>query len=131
MRKIYSTQDRIKVRIGDLTVFYRPLSYAEKSEIQAEMLKGDIKSAMDGAYNALKAALVDVQGLHNPDGSAFKYEPEKLDDILNLPEAPTLTKAALNLLSNVPQTFKDPETNSVLHDVEIVRDEEEETPEKK
>lgn len=123
MRKIYSLQDRIRLQVGDLEVVFRPLSYAEKSEIQAGMLSGGIRAAMNGAFDALKTALVEIKGLANEDGSPYVYSPEKLDDILNLPECPLITKAALNMLQNVPSVFKDPETNLPLAGVEIIRDE--------
>jgi len=123
VRKVYSTNDRIRLKIGDLTVFFRPLTYAEKSEIQASMMSGSVKGAMQGAYDTLRAALVDVQGLEYHDGSSFKYDEDKFDDILNLPESPTMTKAALNLLSNVPDEFKDPESGLKLDGVEILKEE--------
>lgn len=127
MRKVYSLDDRIDLKVGDLKVTFRPLSYEEKSNIQALMVSGNIKSAMDGAYEALKTALVDIKGLCNRDGSAYLYDKEKFDDILNLPESPVLTKAALNLLSSVPSEFIDPSTSKALEGIEILEDTEEET----
>lgn len=56
MSVIYRKNDRIKVRVDGLTLTISPLSYKEKCEIQAEVSKGDLTSAMNGSKMAVKYA---------------------------------------------------------------------------
>ncbi len=122
MRKIYSLDDRIRVKIDDLIIVVRPLGYEEKADIQASMVSGDLKAAMRGAIDTLKATLVSIEGLVDSNDEPYVYDPEKFDDVLNLPESPKMTKVALNLLSNIPEVFIDPESDNPLIGVEILKE---------
>lgn len=122
MRRIYKLSDRIRIKVGDLTVILRPLTYKEKADIQSEMItsSGNIRGAMDAAVNALKCALVGFEGISNADGSPYVYSEADFDDVLNMPESSTLTKAAMNLLNNIPKEFVDPHTAQKLQGVEFL-----------
>jgi hypothetical protein len=132
---IYRKSDRIKIKLLDLTVELAPLSYHEKSEIQETI----INDAMGGSIKALKNAVKDIKGLKLPDGSDYKLEfdgdslsDECVDGLMNIKGITELNIACLDLLNGVPEDeFINPLTGQKLEGIEIVKEERENSPEKK
>lgn len=130
MQKIYRLSDRIPLNIGGLTAKVGPLSFSQKAEIQAEVLKGDAMAPLRGAKLAIQYGLKELSGLI--DGSGQEYQLEitdgKLsdvcvDELLNLQISEKLAMICLNLISGIPEQFMDPNTGKPLSGVEIVSEE--------
>lgn len=129
MGKIYRVSDRIKVKVDGLVVEISPLTFEQKINVQAEVLKGDPMSAMRGAALAVKYALKGLSGLTCPDGSEYELEfaggaltDQCLDDLFNLKESEKLALISLNLLQSVPSAFVDPNTGEKIEGVSIVKE---------
>lgn len=129
MAKIYRTTDIIKLEIGGLVVGISPLSFEQKMNVQAEILKGDALGPMRGASLAVKYALKSIEGIEDQDGKPYQlqFENDKLsdscwDDLQNISEGNSLTMVCLNLLDKVPSEFIDPNTGDKLKGVKILRE---------
>ena len=130
MTKIYRTSDVIRLKVDGLKIGVSPLTFDQKMEVQAEILKGDAQSAMRGAALAVKFALKELQGLKTSDNKDYALEREdnKLtdecwDDLCNISEGSKLTLVCLNLINGVPKDFVDPNTGEKLEGVSLVRQE--------
>ncbi len=127
MAKVYRTSDRIRVKIGGLVFTISPLSFDQKSEIQALAISGDMVKALDSAKMAVKYAVKDVEGLEDSDGP-YKLElddsgitEDSLDVLFNTEVQDNLAFTCLNLLKSIPKEFINPHTGEKLEGVSIVK----------
>ncbi len=127
---IRKTSDIIRLKIGELTVKVSPLSRIQKAEVQALISRGTIEDALAGTSLALKYAVKDVEGLQLEDGSKYELakdeagnlDDETLDDLMNAEFGEKITYVALNLLSNVPSEFTNPNTGEKLKGVKVIKE---------
>lgn len=129
MAKIYRTTDVIKLEIGGLVIGISPLSFEQKMNVQAEILKGDALGPMKGASLAVKYALKSIEGVEDQDGNPYELQFENgivsdscWDDLQNISQGSVLTMACLNLLDKVPSEFIDPNTGKKLEGVKILKE---------
>ena len=129
MAKIYKVNDIIPLKIDGLVVNISPLSFEQKMDIQAEILKGDSQSAMQAAARAVKYSVKSVKGFENADGSEYqislidnKITDECWDELQNVEQAQKLIMVCLNLLNGIPSEFVDPNTGKALDGVSILKD---------
>lgn len=129
MAKIHRISDRIKVNVGGLVFTISPLTFDQKSEIQALAVSGNFQDSLRSAKLAVKYALKDVSGLEDADGNEYKLELDEsglkedcLDNIFNVPQSEDLTKVCLSLIKGVSEEFKDPFTGKKLKDVSVVKE---------
>ena len=127
--RVYRTTDIVKLKIGELEVGISPLSYAQKAEIQAQILTGNVKGAIEGARLAVKYGVKSVSGLEDADGNAYELAKDEsglsdsaVDDLLNVEPGETLSLVCLNLIKGLPGTFVDPNTGQELKGVKVLSD---------
>lgn len=129
MAKIYRTTDIIPINIDGLLVNISPLTFEQKMDIQAEILKGSPQSAMSAAALAVKSSVKSISGVENQDGSPYevalvnnKMSDECWNDLQNIEQAQKLIMVCLNLINGIPKDFSDPNTGKPLQGVSIVKD---------
>lgn len=129
MAKIYRTTDIIPLNIDGLVVNISPLTFEQKMDIQAEILKGSPQSAMSAAALAVKSSVKSISGVENQDGSPYevalvnnKLSDECWNDLQNIEQAQKLIMVCLNLINGIPKDFSDPNTGKPLQGVSIVKD---------
>lgn len=136
MAKIYKLSDRIKLKIGELTVVISPLSLHDKNEATKMISKGattaDLGMTQDGLIHLLKSCVKDIIGLENADGSPYKLEfvdgkltDECVSDLCNLEIHTKLLMVASSLVRGIPSEFQDQHGNKI-EGVEIVQPEKQE-----
>lgn len=121
--KIYKTTDQIPVKIEGLTFLLSPLSFEQKTEIQALAVSADFKESMRAAKLAVKYSVKDVQGIEDfeVENDELGLSEECLDNLFNLPQNETLAFACLNLIKSFPKEFINPHTGEKLQGVDIVK----------
>jgi hypothetical protein len=129
MAKIYRATDTIPLEIDGLVVNISPLTFEQKMDIQAEVLKGDTQSAMKAAARAVKYAVKSIKGIENQDGSNYQVELENgrltdacWDDLQNIEQAQKLIMVCLGLINGVPREFADPNTGKPIQGVSLIQD---------
>jgi hypothetical protein len=127
MSVVYRKSDRVKIQVGDIEIHVSPLSYHEKSEIQALLLSKDIDGMMKGGVLALQYAIKNVKGLTSPDGSEHQLEfdggkltDDALSDLMNLSCNSKISSICIALINGIPDEFIDVATNEVLEGVRII-----------
>lgn len=109
-----STRDRIKIKIGDVEVLIKPLSVAEKAEVQGLfglVANGNLGGSMLGVSRAVQFSLKSIKGLKDDEGNDLDFELEFDDkgnlsedcvsDLFNMPVAVGLSNIASNLLNGI------------------------------
>lgn len=123
--KIYKISDRIKIKIGDIVVKVSPLSFAQKSEIQADLIKfqqsKDIKDLMDSSFKAIKYAVKEIENIDYQ----LEFEGNVLtdacvEDLLNCEINNQLVAACIAFLNGVPNQIINAETGKPLEGIEIL-----------
>lgn len=129
MAKIYKTSDKIKVKVDDLIITLSPLTYHQKSMVQAQILEKGEFGAMDSTRLAVKYALKDIEGIENMDGSKYELEidegivsDETIDDLFNLEQSTKMSLVCISLLNGIPKEFVNPQTNEPLDGVSYVKE---------
>lgn len=129
MSTIYRTSDRIKVKIGEITVKLSPLSYMQKNEVQTHLTSKNVDGLLKGAACAVKYAVKDIQGVQDSDGREYELEFEGdslsedcLNDLFNFHESQNLTTICMTLLDGIPKQFMDLQTGKPIKGVSIVKD---------
>lgn len=129
MVKIYKTTDKIPVKIDSLVFKISPLSFEQKSEIQAMLISGDPLSVVRAAKTAIKYAVKDVKGVENSDGSQYNLEMEEghlsescVDDLLNIDQEDKLSLVCTSLLNGIPKDFVDPQTGKPIKGIAIQKE---------
>lgn len=111
--RIYRVTDRIKYKLGDLTIEVSPLSLENKSILHSHMVKaqgGDVAELMAGSVAAIKMCLKSVKGLENADGSPYElsFENNQLTDecvseLMNMQETNSLIALCSSFIGGVPK----------------------------
>ena len=129
MAKIYRISDRIRVKIEGLEFILGPLTFDQKSEIQALAASGEFEKSLQSAKLAVKYGLKDVHGLEDANGNNYELQTDEagvsndsLNEILNLTQNEKIQMACLGLLQGVPSQFTNPFTGEKLEGVSIVKE---------
>lgn len=112
--RIYRTTDKIKYKLGELTIEVSPLSLEQKTQLQEKIVnaqkENNLQSLVDGSIAAIKFGLKSVSGLENADGSPYELQFENgqlthecVQDLLNIPEATSLTSLCVSLMNGIPR----------------------------
>lgn len=128
MSKIYTVNDKIPVKIDDITFFISPLKYSQKCEIQSLMEKTlstrEMKYAQDAAFLAVKYSVKDVLGLERQDGTPFRVElentvlnDESVDNLLNIEYSTKLASICTSLVHGISNEIIDPYTGKTMEGV--------------
>lgn len=134
MAKIYRKSDRIKLKIGEVTVDVAPLSFHEKTEIQMAIHEsaksGDTMGIIKAAFLCVKYAVKGISGVENADGSSYEVQMENdiltdecVNDLFSLEESDKLSMVCLNLLQGKYDEFKDPNTGERIKGVSLLKKE--------
>ena len=124
---IHRKNDKVSVTIDTIEVKISPLTYQQKSELQAHMMKavnGDMDEAMISVRKALKFCLKDIKGVFyiDDDGEKREYKLEfednmltndSVDDVLNMPISGKLNSVCAAMLQGVPDAIIDGEGNPI------------------
>jgi len=124
---IYKKSDKVSVSIGDIDFKISPLSFHQKSELQAHMIKavkGDMDEAMVSVRKSLKYCVKDIKGVHylDEEGSKREYQLEFedgeltddcLDELLNMPFSSKLNSVCAAMLQGIPDKVLDNEGNEI------------------
>lgn len=126
--KIYRMNDRVRIKVKDVSFIVSPLNYAQKAEISGCItLQGSVQleDTMKSLFLILKYSIKGLEGVENQDGKPYKLEmdgevlsDECVNDILNL-GVPELTIAAYQLLNGIPDKIMDPTTGKEIKAVKI------------
>jgi len=127
MAKIYRMSDRIPVKIHDLKVVIGPLDIHQKMSVEEAAASSGLLKA---TIQAMKYAIKDIEGLIDKDGNEYELNrdpdgsltDECLNDLFNIEHSYALSSVCLNLLTNIPDEFMDPNTGEKLDGVEFVVD---------
>ena len=129
MAKIYKISDRIKVKVGGLTVKIGPLTFDQKAEIQALATSGDFKKSLQSAKLSVKYSVKDIDGLEDAEGNKYELSTDEeglsedcLNELFNLEESEKLSMMSLGLLQGIPKQFTNPFTGEPLEGVKIVKE---------
>lgn len=121
--------ERIKVKMDDLTFLLSPLTFDQKTEIQALSMTGEFKKTLEAAKLAVKYSVKDVKGLEDSSGKAYKIKSddlgltdECLNELLNSEQSDNLQVACLAFIKGIPKDFMNPFTNKPLKGVKIIKD---------
>ena len=131
MAKIYKTTDRIKLKIGGVTVSVAPLTFNQKNEIQLVMYDAaknkDTMGILKAAFLCVKYAVKHIEGVEQADGSPYKLESENgsltddsVNDLFSLEESDNLSMVCINLLQSRYDNFINIETKEKLAGVEVI-----------
>lgn len=129
MAVIYKKSDRIKVKVDDIILTLAPLSYHEKSQVQAVLLEKGEFGALESTKLAIKYALKDIDGVENVDGSKYELElddegvsDDAIDDLFNLEQSTKMSVVCMSLINGVPKDFVNPHTGERLEGVSLVKE---------
>jgi hypothetical protein len=128
MTKIYRTTDRVKVNVEGITFSISPLSYIQKSEIQAKLYKAvtdqDMMAAQDAAVLSIKYAVKSVKGLFDGNDEPYQLELEDnqltqqcIDDLLNIKQNTKLASVCTSLVHGLSTEIIDPTTGEKIEGV--------------
>lgn len=112
MSIVYDLEDRIPVKIDDISFKISPLSYLQKSEIQDLAEKctqtREMKYMREAAFKAIKYAVKSVSGLNRPNGDKFELELENgvlsdksTDNLLNIKVVDKLAAVCTSLVNGI------------------------------
>lgn len=119
MSKIYKTSDRLPVKIGDITFKVSPLTFQQRSEINACITHAnrelDFAKMAQSTFLAVKYAIKEISTIATFEGESFELKfdedgtlcEETCNDLLNLEISPELSAFATNLLAGVPDKILD------------------------
>jgi len=109
---LFTTDDRIPVKIGDVTFWISPLTNDTRADISTAVSLSSGKKRLDvkKLYSLyIKYAVKRIDGVKLPRGGVYKVKKDKkgnltetcLKEVLNLSCAPMLAQAALSLFSEI------------------------------
>lgn len=116
MAKIYRINDRVEIKIDDITVKIAPLTLQQKSEVQRMMLEGqkagDIQKLNDSMILAIKYCLKDMKGVQDSEGNEYALEFDSgmvtdscVNDLMNMELSPSLLKVCAGFVAGIPKNF--------------------------
>ena len=121
--KIYTVEDRVKIKIGELVVSISPLSFKQKMEIQAKINE----NASEGTLLAIRHGVKKVEGVERSNGEKYELSFEDglitdicANDLLNMEMGGVIATACVNLIQGIPKELVHPETGKPLEGVEIL-----------
>lgn len=128
MAKIYKVTDLIPLMVDDLTIVVSPLTFEQKMQVQAEILKLGSEGAMRGAKLACQYAVKEIKGLKGSDDADYqlvlkdgKITDECWDDLQNVKETQKIITICLNLINGIPKDFVNPQTGEKLKGVAFLK----------
>lgn len=127
MEKVRRPGSTIDVKIGALVFSISPLSFDQKTEINALAASGDLVKGLEAAKKAVKYAVKGVKGLEDEEGpwspeiDTEGLTDESLDILFNTTVQDSLAFVCLNLLQSIPDYFTNPHTGEKLEGVSIVK----------
>lgn len=133
--RVYSTKDRIKIKMDDVVVSISPLTYEQKKVVQEMLVKAQGKESlyMDASYTAIRFAVKDISGLTNANGEKYELEFEEniltegcMDDLLNIEITSRMNAICMALVNGMPDCIINPETGEKMEGVEILNPQTEE-----
>lgn len=118
--KIFTTEDRISVKIGELVFKLAPLTFRQKMEVQTFLTE---KKTVEGIMLCVRYALKDASGLEKQDGSKYELKfddkgilsEQSLDDILNADQGQKLQIVCAQLINAIPSQLDGIEGVEILH----------------
>lgn len=133
---IYSVDDKLSLKIGDIEIKVSPLQLSEKLDLQREMLLangGSLEAAMKASAKAIKYGVKGIKGLQDRNGYAYTLEFEKenprhltdkcVDDLLNLEQNSKIVSICSQLIHGMSSAIiRDPFTNEPLEGVSFVEE---------
>lgn len=128
MSKIYTINDKIPVKIGDIIFYISPLKYSQKCELQSYMTKAiednNMQLAQDAAFKAIQYSVKDVKGLTHMDGSEFRVDieegilsEESVDNLLNIEHSTKLAALCTSLINGIANKIIDPYTGKTMEGI--------------
>lgn len=114
MSRIFRQSDRIELNLGDVEVKVKPLSYAEKTEIQSLLIEGQRKASAEmlteGTVLSLRYALKSITGLKDSNDEDYKLEFDDtgkvsmncVEDLMNTQMSDKLLSACASFISGIP-----------------------------
>jgi hypothetical protein len=141
--KIYTVNDRIKIKIHDDIVYISPLSLNQKAEVQACFSKysetNDKKDLIMASFRAIKYSLKAIESAEHYEGDEYNfcfeeyidnYLPEPIilkvltdkcvTELFNTYITNELSVTALSLLNSIPKEIINPMTSKPLEGVIII-----------
>ena len=118
MARIYKQSDRIEIKIEDVTIKVKPLSYGDKSEIQTLLMEGqtnkDYKKLQDATYLSVRYCLKSISGIEDSDGNEYKLNfdddgklsEECLEDLTNMDLSDSLMSACAQFINGIPKEIE-------------------------
>lgn len=131
---ILRKSDRLKVEIEGIEFKIAPLTFQQKNELQAHMVKavsGDMEEAMNSVRKALMFCLKDMKGVQYIDesGDPRDYQlsfdgdvlsDDCIDELLNMPFSAKLNTVCSSMLQGVPDQILD-EKGKPIEGIKIVK----------
>ena len=114
--RIYKTNEKIEVKIDDISVFISPLSYQQKIALHPSFMAaatGDLEKGMEAVLITLKMSVKDIKGLYDDKGEwkltlvDGQMSDEDANDLLNLPISNKLQAVVTALIAGVPTVIMD------------------------
>ena len=130
--KIYSLQDKIRLKIANIEIAVSPLNTLQKAEIQGLIMKSlkdpsNMLPSIQASCLCIKYGLKELKGAKMADGSPFElqFEDGKLTDdcvemLNNSQLSVKLHQTCFNLLNGIPTVWTD-EHGEELKGVEVVK----------
>ena len=120
MSKIYKTTDRIAIKVDDITIKIGPLTFAQKSEVMAMMVKGQKESDYlllnQAILKSVSYAVKSVEGFKDSNDEDYKLkfddsntdclDESSLNDLANCAYSEKILGICSKLLQGVPADFK-------------------------
>ena len=109
---IYSSSDRIPVRMGDVVIYISPLTHGQKIAVNSANTIRAGKEVIDGikmAFLAIKFAVKGIEGIIDITGNKYelKFTPEGVledscvDDLMGLDHAEDLAVICVKLIDGI------------------------------
>jgi hypothetical protein len=127
--QVYGLNDKISIKIDDITIIVSPLSYKQKGEIQSLISRySETKDSMDlieGSFKTLKYAIKEIKGAKSGDNDfSIVLEngiasDDSIEALLNSSISGKLTTASLALLNGIPKEIINPITGKALEGVVV------------
>ena len=114
---IHKISDVIEYKIGPLTIKVTPLSFKQKSEINALIMMAqksqDIIELQKASLMSVKMALKEIKGLKYADGSEWSLQFENglvsddsLDELLNLEMSAKIVEICGAFINSIPSSIE-------------------------
>jgi len=127
---VYRNTDRVKLKINEVELIVKPLSYREKLEVSGAFVKegGAVKeNSLMGLYKIIKYSVKGISGVNYMDGIPINLEfeeddslkEESIDELLNMEIGKELTMSMYQFINGIPKSINDADGNP-LENVQLV-----------